>query len=120
MRTPQAHNPLWYENSLQERVNLRDPKTFENSFFDDYMSLGAEELRSKITDTIGNALYYMIVWDPVSHWREGHGVHPSQYDEIVSFGRTYAREMREPDRWENIWWLRRQLYIILDMTENLV
>jgi len=114
-----AHVYDWYEGSWGERVDLNDPATYEKAWEGtDYLSMSAKELRAKIEESVGCSLYYMICWRPDTDWDKRQGPWPGQYSRVVEFGRHFARECREPDRRDNIAWLRKQLFIILDETEN--
>jgi hypothetical protein len=91
--------------------DLNDPETYEKSWFpEDCRSLDARGLHNRITHEIGWSLYYMHCCHP--GWDE------RQYNRVLEFGKHFARESREPDRWENVPWLRKQLFLILDETEN--
>ena len=97
-------------------MDLNDPKTYEDGW--DYASLDAEGLYKEITNAIGYSLYYMICLRRGTNWDERSGFHPGQYSRVVSFGRNFAREIREPGRRQDLIWLRKQLFLILDETEN--
>lgn len=93
--------------------DLNNPATYESDlswFPKDCRTLDARGLHDRITHEIGFSLYYMLCCHP--------GWDRKQYDRVLAFGRFFARESREPDRWENILWLRKQLFLILDETEN--
>jgi len=108
----------WYQPSWGEKVDLNDPKTYEEGWFKEHMSLNAEELQKEIRNQIGYSLWYMICWQPDTDWDEKHHDNPGQYSRVVEFGRHFSRESHEPDRRENVPWLRKQLFLIRDETEN--
>ena len=92
--------------------DLNDPKTYSDSWFPDkYLNLKANELRSEIVNQIGFSLFYMICAHHGINWKD-------QYSRIVEFGKHFARESREEDRFDNVDWLRKQLFLILDENEN--
>lgn len=106
-----------YTQSWGDVVDLNDPETYEKGWFKEHSKLGADELRQAISNAIGYSLYYMICWHPDVDWNRQHGPHPGQYARVVQFGKNYAREVRS-GRGEDVKWLRKQLYLILDETEN--
>ena len=92
--------------------DLNDPKTYTDSWFPEkYLSLEAHELRAEVHHQIGFSLFYMICAHPSIGWKD-------QYPRIVEFGKHFARESRETDRFSNVNWLRKQLFLILDENEN--
>ena len=92
--------------------DLNDSKTYYDSWFpDNYLDLGANELRSEVQNQIGFSLFYMICAHHSVDWK-------GQYSRIVEFGKHFARESREVDRFDNVDWLRKQLFLILDENEN--
>lgn len=102
-----------FTDSAGTNWDLNDPATYEGAetwFPEGCRNLTARELHKHIEHQIGWSLYYMLCihlrWD-----RE-------QYDRVFAFGTFFARESREPDRMENIPWLRKQLFLFLDETEN--
>ena len=107
----------WYEGH-DERVDLNDPVTYTGSetqfswFPKHYLAWDADDLRREVHQQIAFSLYYMTILNP------GFGKECGQYERVVGFARAYAREVREPDRWGNKKWLLKQLYMILDETEN--
>lgn len=104
-----------YRDSGGQNWDLNDPKTYESTeswFPKDCLSLDWMGLYKRITHEIGHSLYYMICLHPAPKmWGD-------QYARVVEFGKHFVRESREPDRRENIAWLRKQLFLILDETEN--
>lgn len=113
------HSYDWYKQSMGKWIDLNDPKTYEEGWFGEtYGSLDTNSLRDKIMNTVGFSLYYMICNQPDVDWNKGGGGQPGQYARVVEFGKRYAREVREHDRWNNVPWLRKQLFLILDETEN--
>ena len=99
-----------YTDSLGHHYDLNKSQTYTKSWFP-YPKLNAEALRERIQTEIGLSLYHMICYDQQTDWG-------NQYHRVVAFGRFFAREIREPDRWENKLWLRKQLFLILDEVEN--
>lgn len=106
--TEERRSPQWYRSS-EGKVDLNDPKTYQG-WFAEHMTLDAHGLRNKIQNEVGFSLYYMTCIYP--EWDR------AQYNRVLAFGNYFAREVREPDRWENVAWLRKQLFLILDETEN--
>lgn len=106
-------------DSNGEQWDLNDPETYEKSWFpDEFIDADAATLREEIANQIGQSLYHMICWLPDTDWDERNGVHPGQYSRVVEFGKHFAKESREPDRYENIAWLKKQLFKIRDETGN--
>lgn len=102
-----------YKDSNGTNWDLNDPATYEGEstwFPADCRKLDARGLGERIQHEIGWSLYYMLCIHP--------GWDQKQYDRVFAFGSFYARESREPDRWKNVPWLRKQLFLILDETEN--
>ncbi len=110
--------PHWYTAAFGEQVDLNDPKTYEAGWFKEHMALSAVELRAAVGAAVGGSLYYMICWSADTDWDKKSGATPGQYSRVVQFGKSFARESREPDRRENVPWLRKQLFLILDEIEN--
>jgi hypothetical protein len=42
----------------------------------------------------------------------------AQYDRVLKFGRRFAKESHLKIRYDDTAWLRKQLFLILDETEN--
>lgn len=104
---------MLYTSSDDVQWDLDDPETYVKSWFPDkYVEMGAHKLRVCVENTIGWSLFYMLCAQP------GFGRKDGQYARVVEFGKHFARESREPDRWKNAAWLRKQLFLILDETEN--
>ncbi len=94
--------------------DLNDPATYEGEdswFPKDCRALDANGLRQRIEQEIGRSLYYMVC-------RHGDFWDKAQHDRVVSFGRFFAREVMEEDRYRNKEWLRKQLFMFLDEVEN--
>ena len=105
-------SPHLYTDRVGVAWDLNDPETYTKSWLPNkFAKKGARGLRRAVEDTIGYALHYMICAYP--EWPR------DQYTRIVEFGKHFAREVREPDRYENKEWLRKQLFLILDETENM-
>lgn len=105
-----------YTDAGGQYWDLNDPKTYEGSWFpEDCRSMAAHELRRRIKHEIGVSLYYMICAN-----KSDFGCNSDQYHRVVQFGKHFARESREQDRLRNVAWLRKQLFMILDETENQV
>lgn len=101
-----------YKDSTGEHWDLDNPNTYVKSWYpDELLAAEGPTLRQRVTHEIGQALYYMTCLHPDVDWGD-------QRARVVEFGKHFARESREPDRWENATWLRKQLFMILDETEN--
>ena len=101
-----------FTDSTGTQWDLDDEQTYIKSWFPDgKLKLDARALHKEIQNTIGWSLFYMICCHPRIQY-------DSQYPRVVEFGKHFARESREQDRWENVAWLRKQLFLILDETEN--
>ena len=108
-----------FTDSNGQQWDLNNPETYMKSWFpNEFVDADAVTLRMEIADQIGHSLYYMICWMPDSDWDKRSGVHPGQYYRVVEFGKHFAKESREPDRYENTVWLKKQLLKIIDETEN--
>jgi hypothetical protein len=102
-----------YKDSSGTNWDLNDPQTYESEytwFPVGCRNLDASGLDTRIQHEIGWSLYYMLCCHP--------GWDQRQYDRVMAFGLHYARESREPDRRNNVPWRRKQLFLILDETEN--
>ena len=60
---------------------------------------------------IAHSLYYMDCWNP--GWGFG-----EQRGRVLDFGKTFAREIRNEDRRNDVMWLKARLFLILDEVEN--
>lgn len=101
-----------YRDAQGQIWDLNDPETYVKSWFpDEHLLLDAHGLHKAVCGAIGFSLYYMTCCHPDTDW-EG------QRSRVIEFGKHFARESREPDRYENAAWLRKQLFLILDETEN--
>ena len=95
-----------------EQWDLDDEQTYTSSWFPGkHLKLSVRDLHLEVQNTIGWSLFYMICCHPRLNY-------DAQYHRVVEFGKHFARESREKDRWENVAWLRKQLFMILDETEN--
>ena len=104
---------MFHTDRENQQWDLDDPETYVKSWFpDEYVEMDGHELRKCVQNKIGWSLFYMIC----AHPRFGRKC--GQYARVVEFGKHFARESREPDRWENVPWLRKQLFLFLDETEN--
>ena len=110
--------PKWIDNFTDcegHTWDLNDPATYEDRktscFPEDCVKLSAAGLRQRITHEIGQSLYYMLCDHHEIKWAE-------QFQRVMSFGKFFASEVREPDRRNNVLWLRKQLFKILDEVEN--
>lgn len=100
-----------YTDSTGTEWDLNDMATYTKSWFpNECVDLNADGMRDRVKNAIGSSLYYMICHRP--------GFWDGQYTRVVEFGKHFAREVREKDRWGNLPWLRKQLFLILDETEN--
>ena len=109
------NDPATYEDRKGHTWDLNDPATYEDRktscFPEDCVKLSAAGLRQRITHEIGQSLYYMMCVHRDIKWAE-------QFQRVMSFGKFFASEVREPDRRDNVLWLRKQLFKILDEVEN--
>ena len=102
----------WYEDNVDGQVDLNDPATFTNSgwFPKKYLAYEGHELWREVHDKLAFSLYYTTILHP--NWDK------KQHQRVHAFAVHFARESREPDRWGNKPWLLKQLFRILDETEN--
>jgi hypothetical protein len=104
-----------FTDEAGQHWDLNDPKTYESEeswFPKECLMFDARDLLKRVEHEIGWSLYYMLCVHTNSRAWE------TQYNRVLEFGKHFARESREPDRLENVPWLRKQLFLILDETEN--
>ncbi len=101
-----------YDDAVGEKVDLNDPATYTNSpwFPKKFLTCNVHDLRMEVHQQIAFSLYYSTILHP--DWDR------AQYQRVHAFAVHFAREVRESDRYENVVWLRKQLFLILDETEN--
>jgi hypothetical protein len=107
------HSPDWfYDDAVGERVDLNDPKTYTNSgwFPKKNLDRPIHDLRMEVHQQFAFSLYYSTILHP--DWDR------EQHRRVHAFAVHFARESREPDRFTNREWLLKQLFRILNETEN--
>lgn len=109
--------------------DLNDRATYEESWFPKKcLDLGADGLYKEVTKKVGNSLFYMDCWSPallgVSADKRGdpapcERMYDDQRERVVELGRRFIRSTRlNPELENDVPWLRKQLFLILDETEN--
>lgn len=92
--------------------DLDDPNTFEKEpNFSQYLSMDAFELRENVTEEVMRALWYMQCLRPY------HDGYNGQLARIIEFGKAFEMECKQ--HLQDVPWLRKQLFLIRDETENL-
>lgn len=102
----------WHLDHQGRTLDLNDDATYSwvNGFPEKYLDFSGHDLAREVHDQLAFSLYYMTILRP--SWDE------KQYQRVRAFAIHFAKEVREPDRRENKRWLRKQLFRILDETEN--
>lgn len=101
-----------YRDHTGKVLDLDNHETYSRTWFPKkYLDMDAHTLREEVVKEIGHSLYYMMCWAPYVEWED-------QYERVLAFGKRFAKESRTEENWENIPWLRKQLFLILDETEN--
>lgn len=111
-RSIPTHRPCPYTDSLGNEWDLDNSKTYTDSWFEEFIPLSVSELSIEIENRIAHSLYYMDCWDPDWEcWKD-------QRKRVLEFGKRFALEIRKQDRLGDKFWLRKQLFLILDEVEN--
>ncbi len=107
----------FHKDSEGYTKDLDDEATYgpDHWFPQHYNDLDAEGMHKALTTAVGYSLFYMLCWNP--DWLKL--ADGGQYKRVLAFGRDLCERIKEnPDLRKDRTWLRKQLYLILDETEN--
>ncbi len=118
-----------YTDSAGTRLDLNDLETYQESWFPKkYLEFDVDALYDEVERKVADSLFYMDCWSPAliraNADKRGDPEpcergYEDQRKRVVKFGRRFIRSTRlSPALMNDVPWLRKQLFLILDETEN--